>query len=497
MAKFNEIEKAASYEGAPADIKKAADEWRNMLFSWLVEPGFYESSNQMQTRFQNLTLQIIKQFGPEKVSHACWYARNVLGMRSASCLVAAVLNDYQFDGKRQFYSKYFRRADDVAELFSAIDLLGSKKSHAVVRAACGYVNSLSEYEVSKYRMEGKKYSMLDVINIVHASSEAVSKLKSSDLQIANTWENSMFKCQTYQEKQHEWLKLITTGSLGIMALLRNLSNIVTYAVPALSKDELKKHVCDILENEQAIKKSLIFPYRLYSAYNAVLDKCVIKDSLIVMHAGCSDPEASSEKISMVLRSLERAFRASCSNVPDIKGSTAVIMDASESMTWNGISEHSAMTAAQSGCLFAASLLTRNNQCDLYAFGRTAKKCDYDFNNQSPFYLWNYIKSLHLGGSTNLDAAMKLIDKQYDRIVLISDMQCSSNFKLYTYLETYPNCKLYSFDLGNYHAQVKTPYENVAYITALNSSAFDLINLMEMDKSIFDEADEKYKEMLSK
>ena len=171
MSKFNATKssnRTTTYEGGLAYRKDVDNEWINFLFASLMQDGYYESSQTQQKRYVELTREMIEKRGANFVAKAAHFARNELGMRSISELTAAILNSYQFEGKRDFYRKYFRRPDGVAEVFGAIDMLGDKRSHALVRGAGDYLSTLDDYQIGKYRMNDKTYNMYDLINITHA-----------------------------------------------------------------------------------------------------------------------------------------------------------------------------------------------------------------------------------------------------------------------------------------------------------------------------------------
>ena len=49
----------------------------------------------------------------------------------------------------------------------------------------------------------------------------------------------------------------------------------------------------------------------------------------------------------------------------------------------------------------------------------------------------------------------------------------------------PECKIYSFDLGNYFNQLVSQDAGIRYITSLNNYVFKLISILESKKSLID------------
>lgn len=182
MANFN---KTAKRETANKDV---FEDWLNFIMSCMPEDRFYEDGASQTERYLDLMDKMADKFGNEFIAKASMFARNELGMRSIPQLTAAWLNDKEFVGKRRYFKNFCHRADDVAEVFAAIDSIGQKRSHACVRGFGDYLSQLSEYAIDKYKMNDKQYSMFDCINICHPESAAVDAYKHGTIEKAGTWE---------------------------------------------------------------------------------------------------------------------------------------------------------------------------------------------------------------------------------------------------------------------------------------------------------------------
>ena len=268
MANFNKVKihdsKTVSYEGGTVYKKSPVDEWMNLLFSSFMEDKFYESAEDLQERFEELTQKMADTYGYEFVAKAAFFARNELGMRSISQFVASWLNDKSFENKRAFYRNFMHRPDDVAEIFAAIDQRNSKRSHALVRGAADYISSLNEYTLAKYKLNSRTYNMYDVINITHAHSHAIDLYKAGELKSADTWEVNISAKSDKTERDQEWKRLVEEHKLGYMALIRNINNIL--AVEDIDNAWIVGYLVPQIINKEAIQKSLMFPYRFYTAY---------------------------------------------------------------------------------------------------------------------------------------------------------------------------------------------------------------------------------------
>lgn len=476
MSKFNSKstpEMTTTYEGGKLYKQSLENEWVNSLFSSFLEDGFYKSAEERIDNYQDLTLKMIEKYGPLFAAKAAVFARNELGMRSVANLTMAMVNDYQFDGKRDVFARYFRRPDDVAEVFAAIESNCSKRSHGAVRGAAKYLSGLNDYSLMKYQMSGKQYNMFDLINITHATSWAIDAYKAGTLSLPNTWEVRISAAKNDEEKFDIWADLISTSSLGYLALVRNLRNILSVSSYAANKrDFIDEVLCPAIENERAIKKSLIFPYQIYCAYKSLMDSCYNDFA--------------------VCASLDRAFRTAVSNMPTLDGKNVIVLDVSASMS-QPISAKSNMSILEVGaCYAAAMVVSHSSDFDFYKFGIKAKICDYDADMNVFTLIRRMCDNDQCGYGTAITPVFQSFKDSYDRIFLISDMQVMDSNSYWqgcgvldavsamrAYTKNYGQSHIYSFDLATYHSCIKNPdSDNITMLTALNDKVFSLLKYFE-------------------
>lgn len=473
--KFNSTVKekptTPSYEGALLYENEIENQFLNMLFSSLLQETYYESAEKQQKVFiENIKLMAEK-YGPAFIGKTAIFSRNILGNRSVSELCAAVLNSYKFEGKRDFYKNFFRRVDDVAETFAAIDAIQEKRSHALVRGAADYLSSLSDYSLGKYKMKGKKYNLYDIINITHAKSAGIDAYKKGTLKAPDTWEVAISTAKSQEERENEWKRLVEEHKLGYLALIRNLRNILN--CDFATQNWVSNFLCPQIENRAAIKKSLVWPYQIYNSYKVLNNKSL-----------------------QVSLSLEKAFRYSIDNMPKFDGNTLIILDVSGSMD-AFISKNSALSIKEVGAAFAAAFYCSSDNCDFIKFGLFAKSFNHNKNDNIFTIIDKMQKNDRCGHATCFESVYKIIDseKHYDRILLISDMQIMDTPYYYSYnnkavdetkkyLGLNPKTQLYSFDLGNYRKSIVNPKSNqIHMITALNEMAFKFIEIIESGETI--------------
>lgn len=484
MAKFSGKVKDTTFEGAPAQSKSLDQEWVNAFCSSFLGDTFYESADTQTARYIKLTRDMAAARGPQFVSKAATFSRNILGMRSVSALTAAILNEYQFDNKRGFYADYFHRPDDVAEVFGAVDMLGGKRSHALVRGAADYLNGLSDYSLGKYKLSNRKYNMYDIINLTHAHSAAIEKYKTDTLPVPETWE-TVISAASPAEKGEKWAYLVENHKLGYMALLRNLCNIYDYTSMPISW--WQEVVVPQLINKDAIKKSLVFPYRIYVAYKSLEDDIV-----------------DEETMRLLKDALSVAFISSIGNAPEFNGRNLIVVDVSGSMS-SAISSKSSVSLKEAGACYAAMLAMGTGSTDYIKFGSKAKKySEEDFNENNVFDLIEKMAANDdLGYSTELRMIWPLIkNDKYDRIFIISDMQvmdsCGRNMAGWIYptgdgpksFGSYcemADCdpSVYTFDLGQYYSQPAEFGDRISYFTTLSADIMKFISLLESSISICD------------
>ena len=460
MAKFNSkkvVEKITSYEGAELYKRKPIEAWFNMLFSSFLDNQYYETSNKQIKRFIELTEKVADTYGYTFVGKAAIFARNELGMRSISQLTAAWLNDKSFQEKRKFYKAFMRRPDDVSEIFAAVDFLKGKRSHALVKGCADYLSSLGEYQITKYKMNGHKYNMYDLINLTHAKSNVINAFKNDLLESPDTWEVNISKQQSKEQRQATWKEMVEENKLGYMALIRNLNNILDN--PDIDHMWINKYLVHQIVNEDKIRKSLIFPYRLYTAY-----KNLNTDNYNVINA------------------LGNAFMLATKNVPKFNGLNAVILDVSGSME-SYVSQKSKVTLKEIGACFAATLILNGSDVDFIKFGTSAKRKIFS-KIANPFdMIASICNNENLGYGTEIYSAMNIMRERYDRIFLISDMQIfehnyyyQDNTKIWN--DRYRNIMTYSFDLANYSSQIVPPSDNFMFLTSINDALFKYVDFID-------------------
>ena len=492
MVKFNSAKpagttKAKSHEGGDVYTKTRLDEWLNMLFSCYLEDGAYGDSPYYIKAMRDLTQEMVKEYGPTFVARCAFFARNDLGMRSVSQLVAAVLNDSQFENKRSFYRRFCDRVDDTGEVFSACDMFKIKRSHAMIRGFRDYLNSLSERQVSKYTMKRSKWPLINIVRMTHAHSDAIEKLVYENIvpHSANSINAVLTQNADDDSRREKYKELIDNDDMGYLMLIRSLNHIWRL----LGDDgEYIDKVCALIANEGKVWNSKVFPYQIYSAYKN--------------YAKSVDGHLHSKEIDTAL---EKAFRYSCANVPTLHGNVALVLDVSGSME-SPLSERSDISILEASASMCAAMYFMNPNATFYKFADRSKSFRY-YRDASMFDLIEAMShNDNMGGGTFISSFYRLVmqnDMHYDTIVLFSDMQVmdakqswwwgdGGNVINFNEFRDYNGTlKVYSFDLGNYHTQIAPQDNSIRYFTSLSKSAFDFIQMVDNQINIKDFINEKY------
>jgi 60 kDa SS-A/Ro ribonucleoprotein len=461
MARFNEATpgtKTVNLAGGEAYKSSNELELLTALLTSFMDEKYYESSNDRVNRIGQLAAK-----NPLFAAKAAVLARHEFGMRSVTHVLASLLAPYisGADWAESFYSAIIRRPDDMTEIVAYHLSRKQKMSNAMKKGLAAAFAKFDEYQLAKYRSNGKSVSLVDVMRLTHPSpsernAEALKKLKEGTLVSTETWEAKLSDAGKAEgdkdaNKAAAWKEVIER--MGYMALLRNLRNIEQQA------PEIIPIAAERLVSKEAIRKSLVLPFRFYNAIENVTDRNL--------------------KIA-----LSRAADISVENVPRLEGKTLIAVDVSGSMM--GRPE----TIAR---MFAAILF---KACDsmVLTFATGAK-----FENLNPadsvFGVMGGIR--FSGGGTNFHSIFETATIPYDRIIILSDMHgwmpssqdhwnaayhfnrsANPRAALNNYrARTGANPMIYSFDLQGY-GQLMFPEQNIVCLGGWSDKIFDLLNVLE-------------------
>lgn len=470
-----------------------------LVTSFLADKA-YESEAQITKRLETLYRELNdedKQF----FAKAAIYARDKFKLRSISHLASAIIgagvvaDNYTTEDKKwlsNYFSKIIMRGDDITEIISAYKTRPGayvSKNNGKVQLPQVMKNGFSEaigrmdtYQIAKYKGDNRDTSFIDAVRMTHAKStdknkEALEQLVKGTLKNTETWEakqsaagqvakditDSAEKEKVVAEaKKEAWADFVAKGDkIEYMALLRNLRNIIQQ-----SDEETIAKALELIQKPELVARSKQLPFRFLTAISEVYGATNHRDSLIA---------------------LNKALELSVSNVPKFPGNTAILVDISGSMGVNCNSVKGAAVTDVAG-IFAGALY-KNNDSDIILYGNSARILDSVNPTDSVSTIAKACRCINSG--TNMSAAFEVLNKSYDRIIILSDMQSwgetfwygsSTNDAFKKYAKKYnPNVKLYSFDLAG-NGTLQFPEKNVFTIAGLSDHTFEIMSKMEEDKS---------------
>lgn len=459
MSKFNETKKSDVRNLAGGKAYRECDEMQlaSLLLTSFDDDKYYQKEKDIYQQLERLIAVCDKEF----VAKAIIYARKQFGMRTITHIASSMLAKHigGTEWGSRFFDKVVNRVDDMTEIVACHLSRKQKLTNAMKKGFASALSRFDDYQLAKYKGEGKSVKLVDLVNLVHpkeseCNNGAIGRLINGELKSFDTWESELSAVGAdVDAKKAVWNRLLDENKLGYFALLRNLRNIIQ-----LNDETLKNKALNALLNETAIKKSLVLPFRFSTAYDEMAK---------------IDGDA--------MRAVSKACEIACSNVPKLEGKTLIALDVSGSM--------STARVADIASLFTAILL-KSNDCDLITFADNAQ---YRIVNpdDSVMTIKNAIK--YARGGTNFVSVFETANKKYDRVILLSDMQAWKKQSIWDYrtpkhaYEEYKRrfnadgCKFYSFDLAGY-GTMQMPQQDVYCLAGFSEKIFDVMKLVESDKN---------------
>jgi 60 kDa SS-A/Ro ribonucleoprotein len=453
MSKFNQPispTKIQNLAGGDAYKQTPELEFISILLTSFAQNQFYQKE---QTGFDRIEA-LLPRLNPEFAAKAIVYGRTKFGMRSVSHVAAVKMAPYLSGHSyaRGFYKSVVYRPDDITEILSYAK---GKMSHAMRAGLAASFDKFDAYQLAKYKGEGKGFSLVDAVNILHPvpvekNAKALEQLIKGTLKSEDTWEAMLSEAGSDEDKKMEaWIDLVSNKKIGYFALLRNLRNIIEQGSLVLPQ------ALEMLVDERLIKKSLVLPFRFTTAFEEIAKL------------------SPSQEVRATIKALNEALDKSCANVPVFSGQTLVVLDVSGSMSGK---------PSQIGSLFSAVLL-KSNDCDFMVFADNAKYLNVN-SSDSIISIAGSLK--FAAGGTNFHAIFERANKAYDRIVILSDMQGwvggNSPVRTFNAYKAKYDCDpfVYSFDLAGY-GSLQFPQANIFALAGFSDKVFDIMSLLEQDK----------------
>lgn len=423
-------------------------ELASILLTSFLQDSYYRSGNASERELVDLVHEIPdKQF----VAKAAIMARE-WGMRSVTHVtIAELCHDVKGEEwLRLAIAKVIQRPDDATEILAYwMHKYGKPIPNALKRGIADGLKKFNDYNIAKYKGQGHTLKMVDVVNLVHAKTEAIGKLINGTLETPYTWETEITKAGSDPiAKAKAWTELVESGKLGYFALLRNLRNLEQNV-----SDKTLGKAYSQLTNREAIKKSKVLPFRFDTAIDQV-----------------SKPKT--------LKAISDAIDIACDNMPELDGKTLIAVDCSGSM--QGFGGKSPIKIAS---LFAA-VMAKASDADIMLFGTSVSWVRYN-PADSVLTIAKRMRADH--GGTDFHLIFDEATKAYDRIIILSDMQA---WVIGSYVSNTPqnalkryksrtgaNPNIWSFDLTGY-GTLQFPENKVYTLAGFSEKVFDLVPMIE-------------------
>jgi 60 kDa SS-A/Ro ribonucleoprotein len=427
------------------------------LVSSMIKDTSYTSADDSHTRL----VELIHSVNPLFAAKAALYARKEFHMRSSSHIVAAELA-HAVKGTswmKDFLSRVVLRPDDATEITNySLKKFGKPLPNSLKRGISKGLQKFDAYQLAKYRGIGNELSLVDMFNLIHPTpletqKQAYKDLMDGTLRQERTWEAGLAAAgQDPKKRRAVWEKLLTSGDVGYLALLKNLRNIFIDAV------DLMPLACNILTDENRIRKSRVLPFRFMTAYEQIAQ---VYDS------------------SEVLQAISQAVEISIQNLPAMTGSTLIALDVSGSMQGR---------PSDIGALFTA-MLFKKTRAEILTFDHEARF--YNLNKRDTVI--TLARAIPFtGGGTNFECIFDSLSASYDRIIILSDMQAwqgthsgDASKALRNYrTRTDADPIVHSFDLAGY-GTLAFPESNVNALAGFSEKSLDLMTLLESGRTLVD------------
>lgn len=394
--KLNVSPKLYTHEGGKAALINAEQALRRSVMScFLWEDEFYEDGKSIADRISELSQKV----KPEIVHQLAIEARHQGKLRHVPLLLLSERPNA--DAIYQTIS----RADEIAEMLAIYWRNGRRPIPAQMKKGLAKAfTKFDEYALAKYNRDGA-VKLRDVLFMVHAKPKDDAqaalwkRLVDGTLATPDTWEVAL---SGGADKKETFERMLRENTLGYLALLRNLRNMIEAGV---DRNLIRS---GIIQGN----KSRILPFRYVAA---------------AKHAPMFEPE------------LDIAMQESIKELPCLKGQTVVLVDVSGSMDAK-LSFKSDMTRMQAAAALGSIINGENVR--VFTFSDSLVEVpprkgmagvDAIINNQPH-------------GGTNLMQAILTLNKRvkYDRLIVITDEQSHDRVK-------YPinGAKAYMINVASY------------------------------------------------
>jgi hypothetical protein len=375
-----------THEGAVAQkVSPKLELRRTVLTCLLWEDTFYEKGSAIAAR----VAELVRENKAEAVATLAREARDQMQLRHVPLFLVRELARRKGTGAlvAETLEHVIQRADELGE-FVALYWKQKKEplSAGVKRGLARAFTKFDAYQLAKYNRESV-VKLRDVLFLCHAKPKdeaqaaAWKKLVEGSLEVPDTWEVAL---SAQKGKKQTFERLLEEGKLGGMAVLRNLRLMIAAGVSQkLIRQRLDKGVARVL------------PFRFVTAarYAPKLEDA-----------------------------LESAMLKGVAGLPDLAGSTGLLLDVSGSMD-AALSKKSETTRMDAAAGLAILLREKAEEISLATFSDSC----VELPPRRGFALRDAMVESQAHASTHLKRALTHLSTQPDwkkleRLIVITDEQ---------------------------------------------------------------------------
>jgi hypothetical protein len=402
---------------------------RSVMACMLWEDSFYEDGVSIAERIETLSGAV----KPEKVAETAIAAREDFKLRHVPLLLARGLAKKRHP-VASLLERIIQRPDELTEFLAIYWKNGKEPLSSQVKKGLGNAfKKFNEYQLAKYDRQ-TAIRLKDVLFLSHPKpkdkeQEALWKrLIDGKLAIPDTWEVNL---SSGKDKKEVWTAMLTNNSLGALALIRNLRNMLSESVDLdLIREAILK-----------MKTERVLPFRFITA---------------AKYAPKLEPE------------LEQAMFKCVDSQEKLKGKTILIVDTSGSMYGaRNVSKNSELSRIDAAAALAILIKEISENPVIYATAGDDRKMIHatkELPARRGFALSDKIVDRSLfkeigSGGIFLKQVMDYVydkEKEADRVIVITDEQdCDQS------LEKSPS-KANAFGKNNYLINVSVESNGIGY-----------------------------------
>lgn len=392
--KFNEAKKPVARASRELSTYEKAQ--RTLMTAMLGEDTFYEGGSSILSRLGSYVPNLTK----DECKRLLVQSKDIAKLRHAPAYLAVKMlkNGY---AEPEDFEKVSDRPDLMADIIGMYwqDKSNKKSIPRVMQKGLqSSFKKFDEYQLGKYKMEGKDISLRDVIRLLHTvpendeQSALWKRAVDGELATPDTWEVAL---SSGKDKCTEWTRLLQEktenggNKLGSLALIRNIRNMESVNVN-------KELIVETLKNA-SFKR--ILPFQIVSAYR----------------------NTSSSKIKKVLE--DKLFE-SFSSYDKLPGVTLMMVDVSGSM-YSKMSRNSDLELVDAAATLASLIKEICEKPLIFAFDT---RC-YAMKTSKGMGLIDDIVNVRGGATAVVDCTNQCIDavksatgETPDRVIVITDEQ---------------------------------------------------------------------------